>query len=87
MGRREECLARSPYERSKQSYGSVKHTKDGVHCMSINSDLLAHWQFNGDCRDSSGNGNHGTNAAPTYRLLAATARPAEQPDLTGGLPA
>ena len=61
MGRREECLARSPYERSKQSYGSVKHTKDGVHWMSINSDLLAHWQFNGDCRDSSGNGNHGVN--------------------------
>ena len=29
--------------------------------MSINSDLLAHWQFNGDCRDSSGNGNHGVN--------------------------
>ena len=29
--------------------------------MSINSDLLAHWQFNGDCRDSSGNGNHGAN--------------------------
>ena len=29
--------------------------------MSIDTGLLAHWKFNGDCRDSSGNGNHGTN--------------------------
>ena len=29
--------------------------------MNLNASLLAHWQFNGDCRDSSGNGNHGAN--------------------------
>ena len=29
--------------------------------MGINDRLLAHWKFNGDCRDSSGNGNHGAN--------------------------
>ena len=29
--------------------------------MSIDDGLLAHWKFNGDCRDSSGNGNHGIN--------------------------
>ena len=29
--------------------------------MSIDDGLLAHWKFDGDCRDSSGNGNHGIN--------------------------
>ena len=29
--------------------------------MSFDEGLLAHWRFNGDCQDSSGNGNHGIN--------------------------
>lgn len=29
--------------------------------MTIDTGLVAHWKLNGDCRDSSGNGNHGTN--------------------------
>ena len=43
--------------------------------MSSDDGLLAHWKFNGDCRDSSGNGNHGTNRGAISRRWAATAVP------------
>ncbi|MCY4436883.1 MAG: LamG domain-containing protein [Chloroflexi bacterium] len=54
-------MADSSGHRTSQKRINVDQVQAGEHRMSTDTGLLAHWKFNGDCRDSSGNGNHGIN--------------------------